>query len=832
MALLAPVALVAQSPFVNPVIPKPGMHAEVADPYVLKWNGEYYLYTSGNPITAYHSEDLVHWDFIGPVLSASTDPKAWNQSDVWAPEVVYRNGKFYMYYTASLASPDWRVGEMGRRIGVAVAESPRGPFVDIGRPVTPGWGIDGHVFKDPDNGQEYFFYSYLYEPRHPGAGIVADRMTAWDKVAGAPSHVTRGTEAWEDKDGDPNNGSLRYTNEAPTVLKHHGKYYMMYSGGSWDLPTYALAYATADQVLNSDLQGPGWSKVVPPILRSTPLVDAPGHHTVTKAPNNVDDICVYHARVIPFLEPWNRLPFVDRLYWNHDRMFMQQPSLGAMSAPDQPLFRDNFNRADGVLGTGWKPASGDWRISGKQALQSRTQPGRAVAAVDAEALVHYVLEANVRISPTPKAGSRAGVVAVSLASGHHVDVLLDAAQRALVVASELPGVPVSQKTAPLPEGFEPHAYHQLLVTRDGDRLAVAVDGVTLYTGVFAFKGAASQVALLADGARADFDGVALTSFFDDTFDVPEFNWTTQSGTWLAESGALHQVAGGNAPAIALKGDATEDYEFTASVLWRDADSVTSKAGIVAAAEPSGDMVVAGFDRNIWPLARFWVQRVIGGKVQESYAVGLPRGFKYDTYHTIRVLKQGSGFTFFLDGAEISSNRFELKSARPGLYTEGVRAAFDDARLKRLVVPANLLLNGSFETEQWDASKPIAGNPWKLSGSAREHYCCAHTGLRRLLLRDTNGSASQAVSGLAPGVYVLQGWAITSAGAQVTINAGARGAAASSAVATGEQWKRFSLTFEVPPTGGDAEVAITAVLQPGQHVAVDDLYLHRQPSTGP
>ena len=56
------------------------------------------------------------------------------------------------------------------------------------------------------------------------------------------SDVTRGSEAWEDKDGDPNNGSLRYTNEAPTVLKRHGKYYMMYSGGSWDLPTYALAY--------------------------------------------------------------------------------------------------------------------------------------------------------------------------------------------------------------------------------------------------------------------------------------------------------------------------------------------------------------------------------------------------------------------------------------------------------------------------------------------------------------------------------------------------------------------------------------------------------------
>ena len=235
----------AQEAFANPVIDALG----VADPHVLKYNGEYYLYASGDPIRAFHSTDLVTWEEIDPVLSSSDAPDAWNQADVWAPEVVYRNGRFYMYYTASRASSDWRVGEAARRIGVAVSDSPRGPFRDMGRPLTPGWGIDGHVFQDPDSGEEYLFYSYLYEPRLPGAGIVVDRMPTWDAVEGDPANVTRGTEAWEDKDGDPNNGSLRYTNEAPTVLKRNGRYYMMYSGGSWDRPTYALAYATADEVV-------------------------------------------------------------------------------------------------------------------------------------------------------------------------------------------------------------------------------------------------------------------------------------------------------------------------------------------------------------------------------------------------------------------------------------------------------------------------------------------------------------------------------------------------------------------------------------------------------
>ena len=102
-----PVPLRAQTPYTNPVLGNPQqVEQELADLFVLKWNGEYYLYVSGSPILAYHSTDLVHWNALGPVLRASS------QADVWAPEVVYRNGKFYLYYTASRKSDHWRVGEM------------------------------------------------------------------------------------------------------------------------------------------------------------------------------------------------------------------------------------------------------------------------------------------------------------------------------------------------------------------------------------------------------------------------------------------------------------------------------------------------------------------------------------------------------------------------------------------------------------------------------------------------------------------------------------------------------------------------------------------------
>ena len=69
----------AQAPYTNPVIGNPQqVEHEIADPFVLKWNGKYYLYTSGDPITAYQSTDLVHWSSIGPVLQSSSKPQAWN----------------------------------------------------------------------------------------------------------------------------------------------------------------------------------------------------------------------------------------------------------------------------------------------------------------------------------------------------------------------------------------------------------------------------------------------------------------------------------------------------------------------------------------------------------------------------------------------------------------------------------------------------------------------------------------------------------------------------------------------------------------------------------
>jgi GH43 family beta-xylosidase len=805
----------AQAPYANPVIGDPQhVEHEIADPFVLKWNGEYFLYTSGDPITAYQSTDLINWSSIGPVLQSSNKPGAWNQADVWAPEVVYRNGMFYMYYTASRKSDDWRVGEMARRIGVATSVSPRGPFVDSGDAVTPGWGIDGTVFRDPDGGAEYLFYSYLYEPGRPGAGIVADRLTSWKTVEGKPSNITRGSEAWEDKDGDPNNGSLRYTNEAPTVTKHHGRYYMMYSGGSWDLPTYSLAYATSDVPPEGGLSGAGWNKIVPPILRSTPLVDAPGHNALVKAPNNVDDICVYHARAVPFLDPWNRLPFVDRLYWNHDRMYMNQPTMGDLPAPDRPVF-ETYGKKD------------------------ERKANLSQVSTELSAYTNFIYEINLRTFPKDARPARnkqmenefagAGATVFQKDETQWVRVSIEGgvvALRARIVGKVIP--PIVHE---LPADFVFEAFHQLLVTRNVNRFDILLDGVHVLSGSYDLNGQGGGVGPFSVRMPVEFGYQALTPFYEDVFETPgsAHSWQQQSGTWLVEESALHQVAGGPSRSVALKGDSADNYEFTASVLWRDNDSLTSRVGVVAAAPNNKELVLAGFDKTIWPFARFWVQRITDGHIGDSFSVGLPRGFQYDVYHTIRVIKQGSAFTFFLDGKEIAAAPFPIGVAQSGVFTESARAAFDDVAMKFLVVPQNFVLNPGFETEQWDGTHATKGNPWVLSGSARPNDCCAHSGLRRLIIPGAQGAAQQVITGLTPGRYTLHAWVISTGGSEPQLSVSDFGGPAVRAAASGEQWHRISLDFTIPDGHAAATIHFDAGVSSGSsgYAAADDFYLFKQ-----
>lgn len=140
-----------------------------ADPAPLVYDGKVYLYTSHDDDSAtgftmynwllYSSTDMVNWTDHGIIGGVAEPYKTFKWADgnnAWAPQVIARNGKFYLY------CPFPKSGHMV--IGVAVASDPAGPFVDpIGAPLinraSTSTDIDPTVFLDTD-GQAYLYWGH------------------------------------------------------------------------------------------------------------------------------------------------------------------------------------------------------------------------------------------------------------------------------------------------------------------------------------------------------------------------------------------------------------------------------------------------------------------------------------------------------------------------------------------------------------------------------------------------------------------------------------------------------------------------------------------------
>jgi len=235
---------------------------QMADPHVIKVGDTYYLYatTHTRGYDVYTSKDLVNWENKG---SAFDDPRG----GAWAPDVFHNakgDGKFYLYYTDSI-KPGANEG-LQKQIGVAVADSPLGPFKD--KAVLAKVAIDAHLFRD-DDGKLYLYYVDLVDGFKIRVQPMTDPLT---KSVDEAKVVIRPTESWEKVSG--------YVTEGPFMLKHKGTYYLMFSGTGADSPNYGIGYATAKSPL-----GPFEKYKGNPIVRRGGRVLGPGHHCVVEGPD-------------------------------------------------------------------------------------------------------------------------------------------------------------------------------------------------------------------------------------------------------------------------------------------------------------------------------------------------------------------------------------------------------------------------------------------------------------------------------------------------------------------------------------------------------------------
>lgn len=267
---------------------------EAADPFVMRaGDGRYYLYCtsedgSGFPVRS--SENLTDWREDGMALRAADS--RWGVGCFWAPECYEIGGRYYLFYSA-----DWRENPKGAlenfRIGVAVADTPVGPFEDMAdRPIfDPGYPIiDANVYAD--DGRFYLFYSRCcYE--HSVDGLEeswiygVELRPDFSGVVGEPVLLLRPEQEWEGRSAAQTG---RRWNEGSFLMKQGGTYVMTYSGNFFAGPDYAVGYATAKHPL-----GPYAKAAENPILQRGGEITGTGHSCMLTGPEGEMMIC-YHGR--------------------------------------------------------------------------------------------------------------------------------------------------------------------------------------------------------------------------------------------------------------------------------------------------------------------------------------------------------------------------------------------------------------------------------------------------------------------------------------------------------------------------------------------------------
>lgn len=349
----------AKLSYTNPLPVKYG------DPYVLFTKGKYYMYgTGGNAkrgFGAYSSSDLVNWTDEGQVffhnnINGWSDPNtAWDGA-YWAPEVYEVKGKYYMFYSAQWKeNPNKEVENF--RIGVAVADKPTGPFIDMAqKPIfDPGYPIiDANVFFDK-NGKVYLYYSRCAY-KHPVESEVATwaKDQGWFKeieeswvygvemkpdfsgVIGEPVLLLRPPVSMQDKQAEWESRSVtakevnRRWTEGSFTFKKGGTYYMMYSANYFGGAHYAVGYATATHPL-----GPYTKAANNPVLQKNTAgggdVTGTGHNSITYSPNGKEMFCVYHGRTKNTGD--ERVVFIDRMQVKNGKITVLGPTTSPQKLP-------------------------------------------------------------------------------------------------------------------------------------------------------------------------------------------------------------------------------------------------------------------------------------------------------------------------------------------------------------------------------------------------------------------------------------------------------------------------------------------------------------------
>jgi GH43 family beta-xylosidase len=328
--------------FTNPVF-------DGADPWVIRQDSFYFwCSSSGNGIEVSRSRFLTEKGENRKVWSSPDT--GWNRKHIWAPELHYLDGKWYIYYAAGYDGPPF----IHQKSGVleSVTSDPLGEYADRGLlqtgadPFNPDdnvWAIDMTVFRYKN--QLYGVWSGWVKPettdKTPQHIYIAPMSNPYT-ISGYRTEISKPEESWE-------TGGPLDLNEGPEVLQTDSSVFIIYSCRESWLKEYRLAQLRLVHRDSSLLNPKNWIKTGP-VFQGTDKVLGVGHASFTISPDGREHWIIYHSKKTA--EPgWERDVRLQKFKWNTDG----NPDFGTPIPAGEPLLRPSGETmVPGVRDTGWK----------------------------------------------------------------------------------------------------------------------------------------------------------------------------------------------------------------------------------------------------------------------------------------------------------------------------------------------------------------------------------------------------------------------------------------------------------------------------------------------
>ena len=294
-----------------------------ADPYVYKSKDGTYYFTASVPV--YDKVVLRSADTVKGLAEAE-ERTLWVKHEegpqsihIWAPEIHYVDGGWYIYYAAGDKDDIW---EIRPYVLHCKGQDPmKDEWEELGMMQAAdedefsfhAFSLDATIFEH--KGEYYYIWAEKTGVGKQISNLYIAKMEAPNKLATVQVLLTTPDYDWERIDF--------WVNEGPAILKHNGKIYLTFSASATG-ECYCMGMLYIDE--DADLLDPAcWKKLRRPVLKTDREagVFGPGHNSFVKAEDGVTDLCIYHARPYdeivgdPLYDP-NRHAMVMKVHYDEN----------------------------------------------------------------------------------------------------------------------------------------------------------------------------------------------------------------------------------------------------------------------------------------------------------------------------------------------------------------------------------------------------------------------------------------------------------------------------------------------------------------------------------